>query len=167
MRICSFWPHKPFDAPNLAQQRLRANPGRWLAYKRLPDLSWKHFAKRKVRWDSQTCCKIPMRICSFSFKGYPTSHMMHQTLRSKGSLFMRLPGWPTRGCQTSPGSILLLVNATAWLAYKGLPDPPWKHKVSQTDLLHDSCVDWPFLAKTLVHVQVFGHTGDRTVKLHK
>ena len=61
----------------------------------------------------------------------------------------------------------LLVNPHSWLAYKRLPDPPWKHKVSQTDLLHDSCVDWPFLAKTLVHVQVFGHTGDRTVKLHR
>ncbi len=32
----------------------------------------------------------------------------------------------------------VFVNATAWLAYKRLPDPPWKHKVSQTDLLHDS-----------------------------
>ena len=61
----------------------------------------------------------------------------------------------------------VFVNMTAWLAYKRLPDPPWKHKVSQTDLLHDTNVDWPFLADTLVHVQVFGHTGDRTVKLHK
>jgi hypothetical protein len=55
--------HKPHDAPSLAQQRLRANPLSWLAYKRLPDPPWKHFAKRKVRCDSQTCCKIPMRIC--------------------------------------------------------------------------------------------------------
>ena len=92
---------------------------------------------------------------------------MHRTLRSKDYVPIRVGGWPTRGCQTSPGSILLLVNATAWLAYKRLPDLPWKHKVSQTDLLHDTSVDWPFLADTLVHVQVFGHTGDRTVKLHK
>ena len=63
--------NKPYDAPSLAQQRLRANPHSWLAYKRLPGPSWKHFAKRKVRCDSQTCCKIPMRICSFGSKGVP------------------------------------------------------------------------------------------------
>ena len=78
--------HKSYDAPSLAQPRLRTNPHGWLAYKRLPDPPWKHFAKHKVRWDSQTCCKIPMRICSFWFKGCSTSHMMHQALRSKGYL---------------------------------------------------------------------------------
>ena len=60
--------HKPYDAPNFAQQRLRANPQSWLPYKTLPDPPWKHFANRKVRSDRQTCCKIPIRICFFCFK---------------------------------------------------------------------------------------------------
>ncbi len=77
-----------------------------------------------------------MRICSFWFKGCPTNHMMHQALRSKGYLPIclagllqdthricsvwfkwrpanhtmhqatRINGWPTRGHQTLPGSIL-------------------------------------------------------------
>ncbi len=98
--------HKPHDAPSLAQQRLLANPLGWLAYKRLPDPPWKHFAKRKVRCHSQTGCKIHMQICSFWFKGCPTNHMMHQALCSKGYLLIRLAGWPTRGCQTLPGNIL-------------------------------------------------------------
>ena len=47
-----------------------------------------------------------MRICSFWFKGCPTSHMMHQALRSKGYLPICLAGWLTRGRQTLPGSLL-------------------------------------------------------------
>ncbi len=39
-------------------------------------------------------------------KGHPTSHMMHQALRSKGYLLIRKADYPTRGCQTLPGSIL-------------------------------------------------------------
>ena len=85
--------NKPYDAPSFAQQRLRANPNSWLAYKRLPGPSWKHFAKHKVRCHSQTCCKIPMRICSFSFIGCPTSQMMHRALRSKDYVPIRIAGW--------------------------------------------------------------------------
>ena len=93
--------HKPYDAPSA-----RANPHGRLAYKRLPDPPWKHFAKHKVRWDSQTCCKIPMQICFCWFKGCPTSHMMHQALRSKGYLLSHLVGWLTKRRQTLPGNLL-------------------------------------------------------------
>ena len=37
-------------------------------------------------------------------------------------------------------------------------------KVSQTNLLRDTSDDSSFLAHMLVHVQVFGSTGDRTIK---
>ena len=39
-------------------------------------------------------------------------------------------------------------------------------KVSQTNLLRDTSADSSFLAHMLVHVQVFGSTGDRTIKPH-
>ena len=43
-------------------------------------------------------------------KGLLTSHMMHRALRSKDYVPIRMPSWPTRGCQALPGSILRSAN---------------------------------------------------------
>ncbi len=99
----------------------------------LPDLSWKQSAKRKIRCDSQTCCKIPMRICSFSFKGCPTNYMMHQPLRNKGYVPIRIAGWPARGCQT----LEALCQAQS--------------KVSQPDVLQDTHADVLFSVQRVYH----------------